>query len=114
MRTNENFFQISNRVGSAVVHNDYDRRVRYRRLLLYARTFRGYILCFCEIAVEQNEAMDDEAEDDNVENEDVPEDEETRHLMDDYDIDEDTAEKAQELIEEGLDEDEAVELAGEL
>ncbi len=35
-------------------------------------------------------------------------------LMWEYDIDEDTAEKAQQLIEEGLDEDDAIELAGEL
>jgi len=41
-------------------------------------------------------------------------DEEIKQLMDDYDIDEDTAEKAQELIDEGLDEDEAIELADEL
>jgi hypothetical protein len=34
--------------------------------------------------------------------------------MDEHDIDEDTAEKAQDLIDEGLDEDEAVELAGEM
>lgn len=41
-------------------------------------------------------------------------DEDTKRLMDDHLIDEDTAEKAQELIDEGLDEDEAVELAEEL
>lgn len=41
-------------------------------------------------------------------------DEETRRLMKEYDIDEDTAEKAQELIDEGFDEDDAVELADEL
>ncbi len=39
---------------------------------------------------------------------------EVRRLMEDYEIDEDTAEKAQELIDDGLDEDEAVELANEL
>lgn len=39
--------------------------------------------------------------------------EEVARLMEEYGIDKDTAEKAQELIEEGLDEDEAVELAGE-
>lgn len=44
----------------------------------------------------------------------APEDEETRRLMKDHDIDADTAEKAQELIDEGLDEDEAIELADEL
>ena len=42
-----------------------------------------------------------------VENEDI------RRLMKDHLIDEDTAEKAQELIDEGLDEDEAIELAEE-
>lgn len=41
-------------------------------------------------------------------------DEEIRRLMSEHDIDEDTAEKAQELIDDGLDEDEAVELADEL
>ena len=43
-----------------------------------------------------------------------PENEEVKQLMTDHDIDEDTAEKAQELIDEGLDEDDAVELADEL
>lgn len=42
------------------------------------------------------------------------ENEDKKRLMDDHQIDEDTAEKAQELIDEGLDEDEAVELADEL
>ena len=47
-----------------------------------------------------------------VENEELPEDEETQRLMQDHDIDQDTAEEAQKLMnEEGLDEDEAVELA---
>jgi len=40
--------------------------------------------------------------------------EEVARLMDEYGIDKDTAEKAQELIDEGVDEDDAVELAGEL
>lgn len=43
--------------------------------------------------------------------EDLPEEEETRRLMQEHDIDADTAEKAQDLINEGLDEDEAIELA---
>ena len=47
----------------------------------------------------------------NEENEE--EDDETRQLMEDHDIDEDTAERAQEWINEGLDEDDAVELAKE-
>lgn len=51
--------------------------------------------------------------DNNIDN-NAPEDEETRRLMKDHDIDADTAEKAQELIDEGLDEDEAIELADEL
>ena len=42
------------------------------------------------------------------------EDEEVRELMDNHDIDEDTAEKVQELIDEGLDEDDAIELADEI
>jgi len=51
----------------------------------------------------------------NEEIEDGPKNEDIKQLMEDYAIDEDIAEKAQELIdEEGLDEDEAVELAEEL
>ena len=38
-------------------------------------------------------------------------DEDIKQLMEDYDIDESTAEQAQEWIEDGIDEDEAVELA---
>jgi hypothetical protein len=41
-------------------------------------------------------------------------DEEIKRLVEEHDIDEDTAEKAQELIDEGLDEDDAVEVAEEL
>jgi len=41
-------------------------------------------------------------------------DEETQRLMAEYEVDEDVAEKALELIEGGLDEDEAVEIAGDL
>jgi len=41
-------------------------------------------------------------------------DEETKRLMEEHDVDEDVAEKAQELIDEGLDEDEAIEIAEEL
>ena len=44
----------------------------------------------------------------------MPEDEDKKRLMEDHLIDEDTAEKAQELIDEGLDEDDAIELAEEL
>ena len=52
---------------------------------------------------------------DETDTENLPENEDVRRLMQDYDIDEDTAEKAQELIDtEGLDEDEAIELADEL
>lgn len=43
-----------------------------------------------------------------------PEDEEIKQLMEDHDIDEDTAEKAKELIDEGVDEDDAIELADEM
>jgi hypothetical protein len=42
-----------------------------------------------------------------------PQDEETKELMTEHDLDEDTAVRAQELIDEGLDEDDAVELAEE-
>jgi hypothetical protein len=42
-----------------------------------------------------------------------PQDEEIKDLMDSHDLDEDTAERAQELVDEGLDEDDAVELAEE-
>lgn len=41
-------------------------------------------------------------------------DEEVKRLMEDHEVDEDVAEKAQELIDEGFDEDEAIELAEEL
>lgn len=41
-------------------------------------------------------------------------DEETKRLMEEHEIGEDAAEKAQELIDEGLDEDEAIEIAEEL
>ena len=41
-------------------------------------------------------------------------DEEIKLLMKDHDVDEYIAEKAQELIDEGLDEDEAIELAEDL
>jgi hypothetical protein len=40
--------------------------------------------------------------------------EETKRLMEEHEIDEDTAEKAQELIDDGLDEDDAIELADEM
>jgi len=50
--------------------------------------------------------------DEEIENQ--PEDEETRRLMEEHDIDEDKAEKVQELIDDGIDEDDAVELADEL
>ena len=46
--------------------------------------------------------------------EDISDDEEIQRLMEDYDIDKDTAEKAQELIDEGLDEEDAVEFADEI
>lgn len=45
---------------------------------------------------------------------DEPEDEDIKRLMVDNDIDEEMAEKVQELIDEGLDEDEAVEIAEEM
>lgn len=41
-------------------------------------------------------------------------DPEIARLMQEHEIDEDVAEKAQELIDDGLDEDEAVEIAEEL
>ena len=41
-------------------------------------------------------------------------DEETKRLMKEREVDEDVAEKAQELIDEGLDEDEAIEVAEEI
>ena len=46
--------------------------------------------------------------------ENQPEDEETSCLMEEHDIDEEMAEKVQELVDEGLDEDDAVELADDL
>lgn len=44
---------------------------------------------------------------------DIPEDEDVSRLMKDHDVDQDTAEQAQELIDEGLDEDDAIEIAEE-
>jgi len=41
-------------------------------------------------------------------------DEETARLMEDHDIDEDTVEEVEELMDEGLDEDDAVEFADEV
>lgn len=41
-------------------------------------------------------------------------DEEISRLMQDHDIDKDTADKAQELVDDGLDEEDAVELADEI
>lgn len=52
--------------------------------------------------------MDDEI-DELSEGENI--DEETKTLVDDYGLDTETAVRAKELIDEGLDEDEAVELA---
>lgn len=39
---------------------------------------------------------------------------EIKRLMTEHEVDEDVAEKAQELIDEGLDEEEAIEIAEEL
>jgi len=41
-------------------------------------------------------------------------DEDIKRLVEDHEVEEDVAEKAQELIDEGLDEDEAIEIAEEL
>lgn len=40
-------------------------------------------------------------------------DDEVKEIMAEHDLDEDTAERAQELVDEGLDENDAVELAEE-
>ena len=42
-----------------------------------------------------------------------PEDDEVRELMVERDLDEDTAERVRELIDEGLDEDDAVDIVEE-
>lgn len=55
--------------------------------------------------------MSDEPEKEIPDSEGVPVDEDIAQLMEDHDIDEDKAGKVQELIDEGLDEDDAVELA---
>lgn len=44
----------------------------------------------------------------------IPMDPEIARLMVEHEIDEDVAEKAQELIDDGLDEEEAVEIAEEI
>ncbi|MES2213337.1 MAG: hypothetical protein V4473_00675 [Patescibacteria group bacterium] len=56
--------------------------------------------------------MDEEKENPKEEVDEI--DEELKTLMQEHDIDEDVAEKAQELIDEGLDEDDAVEIASDL
>ncbi len=48
----------------------------------------------------------------NIDGDDAPE-EDVKELMGSHDLDKDTAERAQELINEGLDEDDAVEVAEE-
>ena len=58
-----------------------------------------------EIEKEIKEPLDEDGE---------PIEEEIMELMQEHDIDKDKAEKAQELIDEGLDEDDAVELADEI
>lgn len=50
----------------------------------------------------------------NIDNINEVEDEDIKQLMEDSDIDEETAEKAQELIDEGLDEEDAVMIAEEM
>lgn len=45
---------------------------------------------------------------------DGPEDEDIKQLIKDYDIDEETAERVQELIDEGLDEEDALEISQDL
>lgn len=52
--------------------------------------------------------------DEEIINNDNIEDEEIRRLADEHDIDADTAERVQELIDEGIDEDDAVELVDEI
>jgi len=58
-----------------------------------------------------NKPMSDEPEKEIPDSEGVPVDEDIAQLMEDHDIDEDKAGKVQELIDEGLDENDAVELA---
>jgi len=55
----------------------------------------------------KNKSDEDELGDEIVEDE-------LSELMENHDIDRETAEKAQELIDEGLDEDDAIEIAEEL
>lgn len=47
-----------------------------------------------------------------IEGDDTP-DEDVKEIMESHGIDQDTAERAQELIDEGLDEDDAIEVAEE-
>lgn len=54
--------------------------------------------------------MNDE---DQISNNDEAPEEEVKELMDNHGIDQDTAERAQELVDEGLDEEDAVEVAEE-
>lgn len=51
---------------------------------------------------------------DKITNDDGEEiEEETKEIMENHDVDQDTAERAAELMDEGLDEDDAVEIAEE-
>jgi len=45
---------------------------------------------------------------------DIPEDEDVSRLMREHQVDESVAEQAQELIDEGVDEDDAIEIAEDL
>jgi uncharacterized protein YoaH (UPF0181 family) len=45
---------------------------------------------------------------------DIPEDEDVSRLMIEHEVEQETAEKAQELIDEGVDEDDAIQLAEEI
>jgi hypothetical protein len=65
-----------------------------------------------ELGIEPEEA--EEMGDSEIEARKNGAEEEIIELIKDHDIDEETAEKAQELIDEGLDEDDAVALAEEL
>ena len=52
--------------------------------------------------------------DEEIINNDNIEDEEIQRLAEEHDIDADTAEQVEELIDEGIDEDDAVKLADEI
>lgn len=67
-----------------------------------------------EAEEKSDDEEDEEEEDEEDDDEEDEEDEEVNRLMEDHNIDADAAKKVQDLMSEGLDEDDAVDLADEI